>query len=233
MHGTRNFTFAGDGSLFVEMGSRDNLSEFQPGAKIFQVKDGALVEYASGLRNAVGIAFYPGTNDLFASVNERDGLGDNLPPDYFTFVKPGGFYGYPYAYSGANPDPELGAKRADLVAKSITPDVLFPAHSAPTGTIFYTGSMFPAEYRNDAFVSLHGSWNTSEPHGYKVVRIHMKNGRVDGHGFENFLTGFWDGQSKAPPQVIGRPVGLAVAKDGALLVADDLGNVIWRVSYGK
>ena len=95
MHGTRNFAFAADGSLFVEMGSRDNLSEFQPGAKIFQVKDGALAEYASGLRNAVGLAFYPGTNDLFASVNERDGLGDNLPPDYFTYVKPGGFYGYP------------------------------------------------------------------------------------------------------------------------------------------
>ena len=129
--------------------------------------------------------------------------------------------------------PGAPVKRADLVAKSITPDVLFPAHSAPTGTIFYTGSMFPADYRGDAFVSLHGSWNTSEPHGYKVVRIHMKNGRADGHGFENFLTGFWDGQSKAPPQVIGRPVGLAVAKDGALLVADDLGNVIWRVSYGK
>ena len=233
MHGTRNFAFAGDGALFVEMGSRDNLSEFQPGAKVFQVKDGALVDYASGLRNAVGIAFYPGTNDLFASVNERDGLGDNLPSDYFTFVKPGGFYGYPYAYNGANPDPELGAKRADLVAKSITPDVLFPAHSAPTGTLFYTGAMFPAEYKNDAFVSLHGSWNTSEPHGYKVVRIHMKNGRVDGHGFENFLTGFWDGQSKMPPSVFGRPVGLAVAKDGALLVADDLANVIWRVSYGK
>ena len=166
-------------------------------------------------------------------MNERDGLGDNLPPDYFTFVKPGGFYGYPYAYSGSNPDPELGSKRADLVSQSITPDVLFPAHSAPTGTIFYTGSQFPAQYRNDAFVSLHGSWNTSEPHGYKVVRIHMRNGRVDGHGFENFLTGFWDGQSRTPPQVIGRPVGLAVAKDGALLVADDLANVIWRVSYGK
>jgi glucose/arabinose dehydrogenase len=233
MHGTRNFAFSADGGLLVEMGSRDNVSEFQPGAKIFQVKDGALVEYASGLRNAVGIAFNPGTNDLFAAVNERDGLGDNLPPDYFTFVKPGGFYGYPWAYTGKNPDPEIGSKRPDMVAQSLTPDVLFAAHSAPTGLVFYTGSMFPAQYKGDAFVSLHGSWNTSEPHGYKVVRIHMKNGRVDGHGFENFLTGFWDGQSRTPPQVFGRPVGLAVARDGALLVADDLANVIWRVSYGK
>ncbi len=233
MHGTRNFAFNADGALFVEMGSRDNVSEFQPGAKIFQVQGGALTEYAGGLRNAVGIAFNPGTNDLFAAVNERDGLGDNLPSDYFTFVKPGGFYGYPWAYNGKNPDPELGSKRPDMVEKSITPDVLFPAHSAPTGVAFYTGSMFPAQYKGDAFVSLHGSWNTSEPHGYKVVRIHMKNGRVDGHGFENFLTGFWDGLSKAPPQVWGRPVGLAVARDGALLVADDMGNVIWRVSYGK
>jgi glucose/arabinose dehydrogenase len=233
MHGTRNIAFANDGTMVVEMGSRDNVSEFQPGAKIFTVRDGALEEYASGLRNAVGVAFYPGTNDLFADVNERDGFGDNLPPDYFTFVKPGGFYGYPYAYTGKNPDPELGAKRPDLVAQSITPDVLFPAHSAPTGLLFYMGAMFPAQYKGDAFVSLHGSWNTSEPHGYKVVRIHMKNGRVDGHGFENFLTGFWDGQSRNPPQVFGRPVGLAVARDGALLVADDFGNAIWRVSYGK
>jgi glucose/arabinose dehydrogenase len=233
MHGTRNFAFSDSGTLVLEQGSRDNVSDFQPGAKIYTVKDGALLEYASGLRNAVGIAFAPGTNDLFAAVNERDGLGDNLPPDYFTFVKPGGFYGYPYAYSGKNSDPEIGTKRPDLVAQSITPDVLFPAHSAPTGLVFYNGSQFPAQYKGDAFVSLHGSWNTSEPHGYKVVRVHMKNGRVDGHGFENFLTGFWDGQSRNPPQVWGRPVGLAVARDGALLVADDLGNAIWRVSYGK
>jgi glucose/arabinose dehydrogenase len=118
-----------------------------------------------------------------------------------------------------------------LVAKAITPDVLFPAHSAPTGLIFYEGASFPAGYKGNAFVSLHGSWNTSEPHGYKVVRIRMKNGHVADHGFENFLTGFWDGESKNPPKVWGRPVGLAVAKDGSLLVADDLGNVVWRVTY--
>jgi len=117
-----------------------------------------------------------------------------------------------------------------MVAKAITPDVLFPAHSAPTGLAFYTGSSFPAEYKGDAFVSLHGSWNTSEPHGYKVVRIRMKNGRPVG-GYENFLTGFWDGKSKDPPKVWGRPVGLAVAKDGSLLVADDVGQTLWKITY--
>ncbi len=231
MHSTRNIAFAADGTLFVEMGSRDNLSEFKPGAQVFQVKNGELVEYASGIRNPVGFAFYPGSNDLFVAVNERDGLGDNLPPDYFTYVKPGGFYGYPYSYAGKNPDPELGSKRPDLVAKTIVPDVLFPGHSAPVSILFYTGTNFPAEYKGDAFVSLHGSWNTSEPHGYKVVRIRMKNGKVADGGYENFLTGFWDGVSKNPPKAWGRPVGLAQAKDGSLLLADDQGNVIWRVTY--
>jgi glucose/arabinose dehydrogenase len=230
MHGTRNFAIAPDGAMFVEMGSHDNVSEYQPGAKIFQIKDGQLVDYASGLRNPVGVAFYPGTHDLFVAVNERDGLGDNLPPDYFTYVKPGGFYGYPWSYTGKRPDPDVGAKRPEMVAQAITPDVLFPAHSAPTGLAFYTGDSFPATYKGDAFVSLHGSWNTSEPHGYKVVRIRMKNGRPAG-GYDNFLTGFWDGVSKNPPKAWGRPVGLAVAKDGSLLVADDQGKTIWKVTY--
>ena len=144
MHATRNLAIAPDGTVFVEMGSHDNVSEYQPGAKVFRVDaKGNLVEYASGIRNPVGIAFYPGTSDLFVAVNERDGLGDNLPPDYFTYVKPGGFYGYPYSYTGKFPDPDWGAKRPDLVAKAITPDVLFPAHSAPTGLVFYTGASFP------------------------------------------------------------------------------------------
>ncbi|HWU55536.1 MAG TPA: hypothetical protein VN175_08545, partial [Rhizomicrobium sp.] len=133
MHATRNLALAPDGTVFVEMGSHDNVSEFQPGAKIFKVDaKGNLVDYASGIRNPVGIAIYPGTSDLFVAVNERDGLGDNLPPDYFTYVKPGGFYGYPWSYIGKNPDPDLGAKRPDMVAKAVVPDVLFPAHSAPT-----------------------------------------------------------------------------------------------------
>lgn len=233
MHGPRSLAVNADGSLFVAMGSRDTADDTQPLAKIFQVRDGALVDYAAGLRNPVGIAFNPGTNDLFAAVIERNGLGANLPPDYFTYVRPGGFYGYPYAYAGKNPDPELGGKRPDLVEKSITPDVLLPAHSAPSGMVFYAGAMFPSAYKGDVFVALHGSGSASEPRGYKVVRIHMKNGRVDGHGFENFLTGFWDGLSRTPPQVWGRPVSLAVGRDGALLVSDDMGNAIWRVAYGK
>ena len=231
MHATRNLALAADGSVFVEMGSHDNVSEYQPGAKVFKVDaKGALVDYASGIRNPVGIAIYPGTNDLFVAVNERDGLGDNLPPDYFTYVKPGGFYGYPWSYIGKNPDPDLGSKRPDMVAKAIVPDVLFPAHSAPVGLVFYTGDAFPTDYKGDAFVSLHGSWNTSEPHGYKVVRIRMKNGRPVG-GYDNFLTGFWDGKSKNPPVAWGRPVGLTVAKDGSLLVADDVGQTVWRITY--
>ncbi|MCU1386631.1 MAG: sorbosone dehydrogenase [Acidobacteria bacterium] len=229
MHGTRNIAFDKDGALFVEMGSRDNVSDFRPGAEVFQVKNGELVSYASGIRNPVGVAFQPGTNNLFVAANERDGLGDKLAPDYFTSVQPGGFYGYPYSYTGKIPDPDFGDKRPDLVAKAITPDVLFPAHSAPTGMLFYTGDNFPAEYKGDVFVSLHGSWNTSKPTGYKVVRIRFKDGKPDG-GYENFLTGFWDGKTN-PAKVWGRPVGLAIARDGSLLVADDVGQTVWKVTY--
>ncbi len=229
MHGTRNIAFNKDGALFVEMGSRDNISDFRPGAEVFQVKNGELASYASGIRNPVGVAFQPGTNNLYVAANERDGLGDQLAPDYFTSVRPGGFYGYPYSYTGKLPDPDFGSKRPDLVAKAIMPDVLFPAHSAPTGMLFYTGSAFPNEYQGDAFVSLHGSWNTAKPTGYKVVRIHFKDGKPDG-GYENFLTGFWDGKTN-PAKVWGRPVGLAIAKDGSLLVADDVGQTIWKVTY--
>jgi len=231
MHGTRNFAFGPGGALFLEMGSHDNVSEYQPGAKIFQVKNGALVDYASGIRNPVGVAVQPGTSNVYVAANERDGLGDKLAPDYFTSVQPGGFYGYPWSYTGRIPDPDLGAKRPDMVAKAITPDVLFLAHSAPTGLVFYTGDNFPADYKGDAFVSLHGSWNTAKPTGYKVVRIHFQNGKPVG-GYENFLTGFWDGREN-PFEVWGRPVGLAIARDGSLLVADDLGNTVWKVTYKK
>ena len=229
MHGTRNIAFNKDGALFVEMGSRDNVSDFRPGAEVFQVRDGELASYASGIRNPVGIAFQPGTDNLYVAANERDGLGDKLAPDYFTHVEPGGFYGYPYSYTGKIPDPDFGAKKPDLVAKALTPDVLFPAHSAPTGMLFYNGGNFPAAYSGDAFVSLHGSWNTAQPTGYKVVRIRFKNGKPDG-GYENFLTGFWDGKSN-PAKVWGRPAGLAIAKDGSLLVADDLGQTVWKITY--
>ena len=233
-HVTRDIAFGPDGSLYLALGSRDNISDFKPGAQVFKINaDGSMSEFASGIRNPVGIAFAPGTNTLYVTTNERDGLGDDLPPDYFTSVKAGGFYGYPYAYIGKNPDPVWGAKDpGGKVASTITPDVLFHAHSAPTGLAFYTGSNFPADYKGDAFVSLHGSWNAGNPTGYKVVRVHFSGGKPD-NGYENFITGFWNGMggNGEPAKVWGRPVGLAVAKDGSLLIADDVGNVVWRVTY--
>jgi glucose/arabinose dehydrogenase len=233
-HVTRDIAFGPDGALYLALGSKDNISDFKPGAQVFKVNaDGSMSEFASGLRNPVGIAFAPGTNTMYVTVNERDGLGDDLPPDYFTSVRPGGFYGYPYAYTGKNPDPVWGAKDpGGKVAASITPDVLFHAHSAPTGLAFYTGTNFPADYRGDAFVSLHGSWNAAGPTGYKVVRVHFTGGKPE-NAYENFVTGFWNGMGEngQPAKVWGRPVGLAVAKDGALLIADDVANVVWRVIY--
>src|SRR5258706_6669585 len=176
-HVTRNIAFGPDGGLYLALGSRDDISDFKPWGQVFKINaDGSMSEFASGIRNPVGIAFAPGTSTLYVATNERDGLGDDLPPDYLTSVKQGGFYGYPYAYIGKNPDPVWGAKDpGGKVASTITPDVLFHAHSAPTGLVFYTGSNFPAEYKNDAFVSLHGSWNAGNPTGYKLVPVHFLN----------------------------------------------------------
>jgi glucose/arabinose dehydrogenase len=157
-------------------------------------------------------------------------LGDGLVPDYLTRLAPGGFYGWPYAYIGAHPQPDF-PQRPDMVAKALVPDLLFEPHSAPLGLVFYEGSQFPPDYRGDAFVALHGSWNSSVPTGYKIVRVPFENGRPMGY-YENFLTGFWMAGSKTA-QVWGRPVGLAVASDGSLLIADDVANAIWRVSYRK
>jgi glucose/arabinose dehydrogenase len=231
-HWTRDMAFNPAGTkMYVTVGSSGNdspesdprraaISEYNPDGSGHRI-------YANGLRNAVGIAFEPKTEKLFATVNERDGLGDDLPPDYFTSVQDGGFYGWPYSYIGKNPDPENGTKRPDLVQKTITPDVLIQAHSAALGLAFYTGKMFPAEYQGDAFVALHGSWNRAEPTGYKIVRFRMKDGKPVG-GYDDFITGwFTDGK------VWGRPVGLLVAQDGSLLIVDDGGKRIWRVTYGK
>jgi glucose/arabinose dehydrogenase len=233
LHWERDLTFGPDGTLYLGLGSKDNISDFKPGAEVDAIdKTGNMHVFASGIRNAVGLAFAPGTNDLYVAVDERDGLGSELPPDYFTHVVPGGFYGYPYSYTGKNPDPNWGTRRPDLIAKAITPDVLFYSHSAPTGLTFYTGNKFPKSFQGDAFVSLHGSWNAEKPRGYKVVRIHFVNGKPDS-GYENFVTGFWNGKLSPAgrAQVWGRPVGLAVAKDGSLLIADDVSNTIWRVVY--
>jgi glucose/arabinose dehydrogenase len=234
-HVTRDLAIDSKGTLYVAIGSASNVGEDAPTRATVQTvaADGSLKPYATGLRNPVGIAFYPGTDDLFVTVNERDGLGDALVPDYLTHVQPGAFYGWPYAWLGQHPDPDWGAKRPDMVAKAVMPDLLFHAHSAPLGLVFYEGTQFPAAYRGDAFVALHGSWNSGTPTGYKVVRVPFKNGRPAG-GYENFVTGFWNGAGKPGDraQVWGRPAGLAVAKDGSLLIADDAGKVVWRVSYG-
>lgn len=232
-HWTRDLAVSPDGRfLYVAVGSRDNLAEEPPpraSVQRFDLDGTHQTTFASGLRNAVGIAFYPGTSNLYVAVNERDGLGDELPPDYLTRIREGEFYGWPYAYAGRNPDPTFGEKRPDLVARSRLPDLLFEAHSAPLGLVFYTGTQFPAAYRGDAFVALHGSWNAARPRGYMVVRVPFKEGRPAG-GYESFVTGFWQrGRDRA--EVRGRPAGLAQAKDGSLLVADDAGGAVWRISY--
>jgi glucose/arabinose dehydrogenase len=233
-HGTRILLFSRDGSrLFVAVGSEGNIDEDpSPRATVqsFAADGSDQQTYASGLRNPVGLALYPGTDDVYAVVNERDGLGDGLVPDYLTRLAPGGFYGWPYAYIGQHAQPDF-PQRQDLVAKAIVPDLLFESHSAPLGLVFYEGQQFPADYRGSAFVALHGSWNSSKPTGYKVVRVPFANGRPAGY-YENFLTGFWSAGT-ATAEVWGRPAGLAVAADGSLLVADDIGGIVWRVSYRK
>ncbi len=232
-HWTRNVVFSPDGTkMYVTVGSASNDSPEQPPrAAISQMnpdRSGRRI-FASGTRNPIGMAFYPGTSQLWAVVQERDELGDDLPSDYLTHIQDGGFYGWPYAYIGPHPDPN-NPQRPDLVKKTITPDVLFQAHSATMDVIFYEGSMFPKEYRGDAFVSLHGSWNRSRRTGYKIVRVHFQNGKPAG-GYDDFITGWM--LSPERREVWGRPVGLLVLKDGSMLIADDGGNKIWRVTYER
>jgi glucose/arabinose dehydrogenase len=230
-HFSRDIAFDREGRLYIAIGSMSNVDEEPPPRAAVNKIDaqGHLSIFVSGTRNPVGLVLKPGTDDLYITVNERDGYGDALVPDYFTHIGQGDFFGWPYAYSGPHADPTYGAKRPDLVAKTKTPDVLFASHSAPLGIAFYEGSQFPAEYKGDAFVSLHGSWNSGKPTGYKVVRVHFVDGKPVGD-YQDFVTGFWDGSS-SPAKVWGRPVGLLVMKDGSLLVSDDAGKTVWRVAY--
>ncbi len=182
--------------------------------------------FATGIRNCVGLAIQPSSGAPWCSTNERDGLGDNLVPDYVTRVRENAFYGWPWFYIGSNEDPKHIGERPDLKDKITIPDVLLQAHSASLGLTFYDGSSFPSEYRGDAFAAEHGSWNRSKRTGYKVVRIRLKDGIPTGE-YEDFVTGFVVNDS----EVWGRPVGVTVARDGALLVSEDGNGAIWRVSY--
>ncbi len=231
-HSTRTLAFNADNTkLYVSIGSSSNVDvEQPPRASILEMNpdgSGSRV-FASGIRNGVGLALRPGSNEIWTAVNERDMLGDDLVSDYVTHVQDGGFYGWPYSYLGSHEDPRRKGERPDLVAKAIVPDVLLQSHSAPLGIVFYTGTQFPAEYQGDAFVALHGSWNRKNRTGYKVVRVPIRDGKATGE-YEDFITGWLIDEAK--PQVWGRPVGLAVHRDGSLLITDDAHNLIWRVSY--
>jgi glucose/arabinose dehydrogenase len=233
-HWTRDVKFSADGKrMFVSIGSRsnndDDISEARRARILeFDPDGGNERVYASGLRNAVGIAIDPATGALWATCNERDGLGDDLPPDYVTRVKEGGFYGWPWFYLGANEDPKHAGKHPELADKITVPDVLLQPHSAPLGLAFYNGKKFPAEYRGQAFVACHGSWNRAKRTGYKIVRVPVKDGKAVGE-YVDFLIGFVTPQG----EVWGRPVGVTTTNDGALLITDDGGNRIWRVSFGE
>lgn len=254
-HSTRDIAFSPDGKqLYISVGSKSNVGESieKPMPALIQAADeerglgaawgdetwradvlvtspdgkAGLKSYANGIRNCAGVAVEPKTADLWCVTNERDSLGDNLPPDYATRVKQGAFYGWPWYYIGNHEDPRLKGERPDLAGKVTTPDVLFQTHSAPLQIGFYTGTQFPADYRGDAFVTLHGSWNRAQRTGYKVVRVILKDGKPTGE-YEDFLTGL----VTAEGGVWGRPVGVAMAHDGALLVGEDGNGKIWRITY--
>ena len=231
-HWTRSLAFSNDGKkLFVGVGSRSNVADDEAETNRADVlefnPDGSGQRiYASGIRNAAGITVHPQTGQIWVAVNERDALGDDLVPDYVTHVQEGGFYGWPWYYTGPNQDPRLAGKHLELKEKVIVPDVLLQSHSAPLCLTFYEGKQFPAEYRGDIFVTSHGSWNRAHRTGYKVVRISTPNGKAAGD-YEDFVTGFVVDDAK----VWGRPVGVTVANDGSLVFTDDASNSIWRVTY--
>ena len=251
-HWTRDLAVSRDGKrLFVSIGSASNVAATMPeksreeiqayekthglGAawgeeenravvRVFDPEGKTVRNYATGLRNCSGMAMQPGTDTLWCTGNERDHLGPNLVPDYLTTVQDGGFYGWPWYYTGGNEDPAHAGKRPDLKDKVIVPDVLIQAHSSTMQIVFYNADAFPGEYRGDAFATLRGSWNREERTGYKVIRARMKDGKPTGV-YEDFMTGFVLDKDT----VWGRPTGIAVAQDGALLVSDDANGTIFRL----
>jgi glucose/arabinose dehydrogenase len=233
-HWTRSLLFDRAGQkLYVGVGSGSNVSpgEDPVRAAINRYNpDGSGHEtYAAGTRNPIGLHWYPGSDTLWAAVQERDALGDDLVPDYFTHIRQDGFYGWPYAYIGPNEDPRNKGKAPDLVAKTIVPDIpLIPAHQAVLEFEFYTAKQFPAEYRDGAFLALHGSWNRSKRVGYAIAFIPFRNGKPSGPP-RDFLTGWMI--SPDSRDVWGRPVGLLILPDGSMLISDDGGKKLWRVGY--
>ena len=258
-HTTRDVVFSRDGTrMFISVGSSSNVgeqmgtrtpaeitaweaahglgaawgSETNRAAILVTSPDGSepLRNFATGIRNPVGLAIHPTAGDLWVSTNERDGLGDNLVPDYVTRVREGGFYGWPWYYMGNFQDPRRAGERPDLAGKAIVPDVLEQAHSASLQMTFYTvnkgPAAFPSQYHGDAFVALHGSWNRATRTGYKIVRIPLNNGVPTGR-YDDFLTGF----VTTDRNVWGRPVGVAAARDGALLMTEDGNGTMWRIAY--
>ncbi|MFZ6819991.1 PQQ-dependent sugar dehydrogenase [Undibacterium sp. Ji22W] len=232
-HWTKNLLASHDGKrLYVTVGSNSNVAEngmeneFERAA-IWEINiaNGHSRLFATGLRNPVGLSWEPYSGALWTTVNERDEIGSDLVPDYMTSVIDGAFYGWPYSYFGQHVDQRVQPPRPDLVAKSRIPDFAVGAHTASLGLTFYSGTMLPAHYNGGAFVGQHGSWNRNPHSGYKVIFIPFKAGQPTGE-VEDVLTGFLSPTGNA----LGRPVGVAVAKDGALLVADDVGNIIWRVA---
>jgi glucose/arabinose dehydrogenase len=253
-HSTRDVAFSNDGTrMFVSVGSASNAAEgmrdrYPEGVLSFEAEHGfgaswgretgrAVVlafdpdgrgrkTFATGIRNCVGLSVHPATGDVWCSTNERDGLGDDLAPDFITRVREGGFYGWPWFYIGTNEDPRHRGERRERKDNVTIPDVLIQAHSASLQLAFYTGSQFPAEYRGDAFAAQHGSWNRAKRTGYKVIRVKLKDGVPTGE-YQDFLTGFVIDDRT----VWGRPVGVAVARDGALLVSEDANGTIWIIKH--
>jgi glucose/arabinose dehydrogenase len=236
-HFARGVAFSLDGKhMYISVGSHTNVtdidtdhSEYRRADILVANPDGSDLEvYASGIRNGSGVTVNSRTGELWTSVNERDELGDNLPPDYITHVQEGGFYGWPWYYTGGHPDPRFPGKHPELKDQAIVPDVLLEPHNASLNIVFYEGKMFPKQYDGQLFAAEHGSWNRSVRTGYEVIMVPIKNGHAAGD-YQDFLTGF----VTANGECWGRPVGVAVANDGALMVTDDGSNAIWRVTYAK